>query len=429
MKLTRLRGAREAFAGGVLDAAYPPALFAGVSAPEVPLSGDICRLRSARSLRPYVRRAQECGRSPARLRGRRRRSRGSRAQCRDRSGGLDYRATTAQWHADPAVRRAETLEAGGQPGAAHVCAGSVGRRGRHAKGTPLSGLRYLGKVVDRTSARSAMRSAWRLGADYSAPTALSFPTMRCCALPRSIYQSLSVQGRGGLRRELTACLRTGPALRVTGAHPRSSQLASCRTIMRPRIVAAHRVLPRAVDLVTTMAAAQIVPNAVFDWSSQHLPSRCCDDQLSSPSTRRWRSASAARRPAFGPPWDRSATPTTTPCARASSQRSSANCWIAVVLRHWPRRASRASASSRDSITPCGCTPPWATIADRLRNRRPHGHDRTVISQALDHSTKPGQLHCALPPRRRALLRAGWCARRRCHRSPPRQRSRRPCARS
>jgi hypothetical protein len=33
LKLTRLRGARQAFAGGVFDAAYPPALFAGVSAP------------------------------------------------------------------------------------------------------------------------------------------------------------------------------------------------------------------------------------------------------------------------------------------------------------------------------------------------------------------------------------------------------------
>src|ERR1039458_5389040 len=29
----------------------------------------------------------------------------------------------------------------------------------------------------------------------------------------AIYQSLYVQGRGGLRRELTACLRTGRALR------------------------------------------------------------------------------------------------------------------------------------------------------------------------------------------------------------------------
>jgi hypothetical protein len=34
VKLTRLRGARQAFAGGVLDAAYSSALFAGVLAPD-----------------------------------------------------------------------------------------------------------------------------------------------------------------------------------------------------------------------------------------------------------------------------------------------------------------------------------------------------------------------------------------------------------
>jgi hypothetical protein len=37
------------------------------------------------------------------------------------------------------------------------------------------------------------------------------------------------------------------------------------------------------DLVTTMAAVQIVPYAVFHWSSQSPRQRCCDDQLSSPT--------------------------------------------------------------------------------------------------------------------------------------------------
>jgi len=35
----------------------------------------------------------------------------------------------------------------------------------------------------------------------------------------AIYQALYVQGRGALRRELTACLRTGRALRVPGPGP------------------------------------------------------------------------------------------------------------------------------------------------------------------------------------------------------------------
>ena len=37
----------------------------------------------------------------------------------------------------------------------------------------------------------------------------------------AIYQALYVQGRGALKRELTACLRTGRALRVPRARPRS----------------------------------------------------------------------------------------------------------------------------------------------------------------------------------------------------------------
>jgi len=50
---------------------------------------------------------------------------------------------------------------------------------------------------------------------------LDFPedaTMRISH--EAIYQSLYVQGRGALRRELTACLRTGRALRVPRAHTR-----------------------------------------------------------------------------------------------------------------------------------------------------------------------------------------------------------------
>ena len=36
----------------------------------------------------------------------------------------------------------------------------------------------------------------------------------------AIYQALYIQGRGALRRELTACLRTGRALRVPRARTR-----------------------------------------------------------------------------------------------------------------------------------------------------------------------------------------------------------------
>ena len=42
----------------------------------------------------------------------------------------------------------------------------------------------------------------------------------------AIYQALYVQGHGALRRELTACLRTGRALRVPGHAPRDGARSS-----------------------------------------------------------------------------------------------------------------------------------------------------------------------------------------------------------
>jgi len=46
----------------------------------------------------------------------------------------------------------------------------------------------------------------------------------------AIYQALYVQGRGALRRELSACLRTGRALRV----PRARTLGRGRPFVTPR---------------------------------------------------------------------------------------------------------------------------------------------------------------------------------------------------
>ena len=42
----------------------------------------------------------------------------------------------------------------------------------------------------------------------------------------AIYQALYVQGRGALKRELVACLRTGRALRVPRARSRAEGLGA-----------------------------------------------------------------------------------------------------------------------------------------------------------------------------------------------------------
>ena len=66
---------------------------------------------------------------------------------------------------------------------------------------------------------------------------LDFPndeTMRISH--EAIYQSLYVQGRGALRRELTACLRTGRALRV----PRARSRGRGKSFIVPEIMISER---------------------------------------------------------------------------------------------------------------------------------------------------------------------------------------------
>src|SRR5829696_7704497 len=52
----------------------------------------------------------------------------------------------------------------------------------------------------------------------------------------AIYQALYVQGRGALRRELTACLRTGRALRV----PRARTRGRDKAFVSPEIMISER---------------------------------------------------------------------------------------------------------------------------------------------------------------------------------------------
>ena len=52
----------------------------------------------------------------------------------------------------------------------------------------------------------------------------------------AIYQALYVQGRGARRRELTACLRTGRALRV----PRARTCARGKPFVTPELLISHR---------------------------------------------------------------------------------------------------------------------------------------------------------------------------------------------
>jgi IS30 family transposase len=159
--------------------------------------------------------ARRLGRSPSTI------SRELRRNAATRAGRLDYRATTAQWHADRRARRPkpaklavnEQLRRYVQDRLAGVVEGPDGVA---VGGPDVAWIgRRRGRRRDRRWARSwsPEQIANRLRLDFP-----DDDSMRVSH--EAIYQSLFVQGRGALKRELTACLRTGRTLRVPRARAR-----------------------------------------------------------------------------------------------------------------------------------------------------------------------------------------------------------------
>src|SRR5450755_2298996 len=137
------------------------------------------------------------------------------------SGALEYRATTAQWHADRRAKRPKTAKlAADEQLRGYVqdrLAGAVQRPDGSAVAGPdvrWKGRRH-GRRKDRRwgKAWSPEQIAERLRVDFPDDASMRISH-------EAIYQALYVQGRGALRRELTACLRTGRALRVPRARTR-----------------------------------------------------------------------------------------------------------------------------------------------------------------------------------------------------------------
>lgn len=175
--------------------------------------------------------ARKLGRSPSTI------SRELRRNAGTRSGSFTYRATTAQWHADRAARRPKPAKlATNAPLRQYVqerLAGKIVAPG----GVPLPGpeVTWKGRRHGRRQHRRWAR-AWspeqiarRLPLDFP-----DDPTMRISH--EAIYQALYIQGRGALRRELTACLRTGRALRV----PRSRTQGRGKSFVSPELLISER---------------------------------------------------------------------------------------------------------------------------------------------------------------------------------------------
>lgn len=175
--------------------------------------------------------AGRLGRSPSTI------SRELRRNAATRGGALQYRATTAQWHAD---RR------GKRPKSAKLAVNTVLRRyvENRLSGaiTTSDGSAVPGPRAHWTGRRHGRRQHRRWATAWS-PEQISnrllidYPEDESMRISHeAIYQALYVQGRGALRRELVACLRTGRALRV----PRARTRGRGKKFVSPEIMISER---------------------------------------------------------------------------------------------------------------------------------------------------------------------------------------------
>jgi len=175
--------------------------------------------------------ARRISRSPSTI------SRELRRNAATRSGGLEYRASTAQWHADRKARR---------PKVAKLATNDELRRYVHdrlaGKIATADGTSVPGPTVPWNGRRHGPRQDRRWAASWSPEQIanrlkVDFPDDESMRISHeAIYQALYVQGRGALRRELVACLRTGRALRV----PRARTRGRGKSFVRSEIMISQR---------------------------------------------------------------------------------------------------------------------------------------------------------------------------------------------
>ena len=179
------------------------------------------------------------------------------------AGGLEYRAHTAQWHADRAARRPKPAKLVTNPALLKYVQDRLAGNIATPSGRTIAGpqIQWNGRRHGRRQPRRWSR-AWspeqianRLLTDFPEDTSMRISH-------EAIYQALYVQGRGALRRELTACLRTGRALRV----PRERVRGRGKSFVTPEILISERpacVEDRAVpghwegDLILGLASSAI----------------------------------------------------------------------------------------------------------------------------------------------------------------------------
>ena len=230
--------------------------------------------------------ARQLGRAPSTI------SRELQRNAALRTGRPEYRASTAQTHADRRARRPKPAKLAVNPELRRYVQDRLAGSVQRPDGSPA------GPEVGWRGRRHGPRRDRRWGQSWSpeqiaARLHVDFPDDESMRISHeAIYQSLYVQGRGALRRELTACLRTGRALRV----PRARTSRGNRSFVTDELLISERpaeVADRAVpghwegDLILGTGRSAI--GTLVERSSRftmllHLPPLEADDSQGTESS-------------------------------------------------------------------------------------------------------------------------------------------------
>jgi IS30 family transposase len=161
--------------------------------------------------------ARRLGRAPSTV------SRELRRNAATRGGQIEYRASVAQWKAETAARRPKQAKLLVNPALREYVQQRLSGQLRHPDGSIAHGpqaARWTGRNKPRREDRR-WATAWS-PQQIANRLPVEFPDdERMRISHEAIYQALYVEGRGALKRELVACLRTGRALRVPRARSRN----------------------------------------------------------------------------------------------------------------------------------------------------------------------------------------------------------------
>jgi IS30 family transposase len=164
-------------------------------------------------------------------------SRELRRNAATRGGTLVYRATVAQWKAERAAERPKASRLAQNDRLKNYVQSRLAGAVTDSGGRPIAGPdvpwkgRRQGRRADRRwgTCWSPEQISRRLKVDYPEDQSMRISH-------EAIYQALYIQGRGALRRELTACLRTGRALRV----PRARTQQRGKHFITPEVMISER---------------------------------------------------------------------------------------------------------------------------------------------------------------------------------------------